>query len=115
MNVLFEDEGKCLVHILVQFVAANMNTVQVTFQAVNPVPGFIEPKREILLSAANPEVVFGRCSSKHHDLEPAADNGYISSPIMSREHATVFLDPETKVCHRGEKLASTTLTRDRLS
>src|SRR4051794_18938619 len=50
-------------------------------------------QRRIVLSPSSPSIHVGRSSRNHNkNLQPAKDNAYIDSPVISREHALISLN-----------------------
>ncbi|KAM0276217.1 hypothetical protein ACHAQH_006981 [Verticillium albo-atrum] len=52
------------------------------------------PERRITLNQSKPSVQVGRTSKRVANLAAALDNGWLDSPVISREHAEIFLGPE---------------------
>lgn len=53
-------------------------------------------ERRVLLSSTKPSIKIGRTSRRKAELEATSNNFYFDCPVMSREHAVLFLD-ENKV------------------
>ncbi|KAM0333423.1 hypothetical protein ACHAQA_002084 [Verticillium albo-atrum] len=50
------------------------------------------PERRIVLNTKKSSVLIGRTSKRVPDLSAALDNGWLDSPVISRNHAEIFLD-----------------------
>ena len=56
------------------------------------------PERRIILKSPNWSVKIGRgTQSGDEKLRPSADNAWFSSRVMSRSHAMIYANPESKV------------------
>ncbi|CRK34324.1 hypothetical protein BN1723_004012 [Verticillium longisporum] len=61
-----------------------------------PISDNTYPERRITLNAARPSIPVGRTSKRVANLSAALDNAWLESPVISREHAEIFLVPDPK-------------------
>lgn len=55
------------------------------------------PERRIRLTESRPSLQIGRSSTRSHiGLQPAVDNGWFNSPVMSRNQAEITADIPNK-------------------
>ncbi|KAI0134308.1 hypothetical protein BJ170DRAFT_679213 [Xylariales sp. AK1849] len=71
--------------------------VTVTLKARNPGPQFVEPERQFTLTDKHPIVRIGRASKvPTKNCVSGRNNAWFESPVMSREHAELVANFETK-------------------
>ncbi|KAM0523578.1 hypothetical protein D7B24_005111 [Verticillium nonalfalfae] len=61
-----------------------------------PISDNAYPERRITLNAARPSIQVGRTSKRVANLSAALDNAWLENPVISREHAEIFLGPDTE-------------------
>jgi hypothetical protein len=71
--------------------------VVVTLSNLDPDTTAAFPRRTFTLTQDKPVVQIGRASSKAQQYQPAAQNCWFDSPVMSRQHAQLHLDGEKEV------------------
>ncbi|CRK28266.1 hypothetical protein BN1708_015158, partial [Verticillium longisporum] len=59
-----------------------------------PISDNAYPERRITLNAARPSIQVGRTSKRVANLSAALDNAWLENPVISREHAEIFLGPD---------------------
>ncbi|OAA57721.1 FHA domain protein [Cordyceps fumosorosea ARSEF 2679] len=70
--------------------------VLVTLSCIDPPPNLMYPRRRLLLSNKRNTARIGRASKRTSGLESRMYNGYINSPVISREHAELKFDSQSK-------------------
>lgn len=76
-----------------------MATVCITIVAITE--GIEPSKRTIFITPENPIVPIGRASrSPNKGLQAALNNAWFESPVMSRDHAELYLSLENEVYHQ---------------
>lgn len=68
--------------------------VHLSFQYPKPEDAY--PERRIVLNREKPSVVIGRASQRQLRI-PAIENCLLESPVISRDHAEIFVNFEAKV------------------
>ncbi|KAM0451315.1 hypothetical protein ACHAO4_005987 [Trichoderma viride] len=68
----------------------------VRLTVVNPSPDFAFPTRSLLLRKSNTTIPLGRMSKKNGVYAAREDNGWIDSAVMSRDHAKLIFDPQSR-------------------
>lgn len=76
---------------------SNLDAALVRLTVVNPSPDFAFPTRSLLLRKSNTTIPLGRMSKKNGVYAAREDNGWIDSAVMSRDHAKLIFDPQSRV------------------
>lgn len=105
-TLLPADPDSCS-HIGVASRSDHFNPVTVTLTVREPRPNFVLPQRQITLTEQTPAVRVGRASKvASKGFVAGTDNAWFESPVMSREHAELTANFQTKVSTTRSHLAS---------